>query len=58
MRQQAADRAATGVGIVDPVPLDDVSPGLIEGRLIVSGIGARLLHGLHEEGAGVLATGE
>lgn len=58
VRQQALDGAATGIGIVDSISLDDGSPSLVECRGVVCGFGTGRLHRLHEQGAGVLCTGE
>ena len=43
MRQQAFDGAATGIGVVDPIALDDQAPGLVERRLVIARGGASLL---------------
>ena len=38
VRQEAGDSAAPGPGIVNPVALDQESPGLLEGGLVVEGV--------------------
>lgn len=52
--QQTLDGPTLGIGVVDPMPLDDVAPRLVERCLVISGSRAALLHGLDEESARVL----
>lgn len=54
--QQALDRPAASIGIVDPVSLNGEPPGFIEGGLVVRGFSARLLDRLYKESAGSLAS--
>lgn len=58
MRQQALDRTAFGIGVVDPIALDDGPPRLVEGGRIIGGVDAGRLHGLHEERSGILGSTE
>lgn len=58
MRQQALDRAAAGIGIVDPISLDDGPPGFVEFGGVVGRVDASRLHRFHEQCAGILSIAE
>ena len=52
--QQAFDRSAAGIRIIDAVSLNSQPPGFIEDGLVVRSLSARLLDRLYKEGSRII----